>query len=148
MPRYKLKVFLDTSVLISGLNSSFGASSFILILFKLKQIKLIISETVIEEAKNVIEKKFPDLKAKFINFLLFDKPKVIKEATKNEVIKIFKIIKTEDAPILADALKSKANFLITLDKRFVNLVKEYFKDKISILLPKDFVQIFRKMGQN
>ena len=120
----------------------------ILILFKLKQIKLIISKTVIEEAKNVIEKKFPDLRIKFINFLLLDKPQVIKAAKKDEVLKIFKIIKTEDAPILADAIKSKANFLITLDKRFVNLVKEDFKDKISILLPKDFVQIFRKMGQN
>jgi len=148
MPHHKLKVFLDTSVLISGLNSSFGASSFILALFKLKQIELIISKTVVEEAKNVIKDKFPDLKNKFVNFLFFDKPKVIKEATKNEVIKIFKIIKTEDAPILADAIKSKANFLITLDKRFINRVQEDFKDKISILLPKDFVQIFRKIGQN
>jgi putative PIN family toxin of toxin-antitoxin system len=148
MPHHKLKVFADTSVLISGLNSPFGASSFILILFKLKQIELIISKTVVEEAKNVIKNKFPDLKNKFVNFLFIDKPKIIKEASKNEVLKIFKIIKTEDAPILADALNSKADFLITLDKRFINIAKNYFEDKINILLPKDFAHIYRKIRQN
>jgi putative PIN family toxin of toxin-antitoxin system len=148
MLHHKLKVFTDTSVLISGLKSPFGASSFILILFKLKQIELIISKTVVEEAKNVIKNKFPDLKNKFVNFLFIDKPKIIKEASKNEVLKIFKIIKTEDAPILADALNSKADFLITLDKRFINIAKNYFEDKINILLPKDFVCIYRKTRQN
>jgi len=148
MPHHKLKVFTDTSVLISGLNSFFGASSFILTLFKLKQIEFIISKTVVEETKNVIENKFPDLKNKFVNFLFLDKPKVIKGALKDEVLKIFKIIKTEDAPILADALNSKADFLITLDKRFINIAKNDFEDKINILLPRDFVHIYRKTRQN
>lgn len=148
MPHHKLKVFADTSVLISALNYSFGASSFILTLFKLKQIELIISKTVVEEAKNVIANKFPDLKNKFVNFLFLDKLKIIKRASKNEVLKIFKIIKTEDAPILADALNSKADFLITLDKRFINIVKNYFEDKINILLPRDFIHIYRKTRQN
>ena len=129
MHHHKLKVFADTSVLISALNSPFGASCFILTLFKLKQIELIISKTVVEEAKNVIENKFPDLKNKFVNFLFLDKPKIIKRASKNKVLKIFKIIKTEDAPILADALNSKADFLITLDKRFINLLKMILKIK-------------------
>jgi predicted nucleic acid-binding protein len=49
---------------------------------------------------------------------------------------------------LSDALNSKADFLITLDKRFINIAKNDFEDKINILLPRDFVHLYRKIRQN
>ncbi|MCI0533197.1 PIN domain-containing protein [bacterium] len=46
----KSKIFLDTSVVLSGLNSPFGASAFILTLGKIGRISIIISPEIIDEA--------------------------------------------------------------------------------------------------
>jgi predicted nucleic acid-binding protein len=66
------KVFLDTSALLSGLNSPLGASGIIISLFKLKRIIIIISPEVILEAKKVIKNKFPLLKIQFLDFWQVD----------------------------------------------------------------------------
>jgi predicted nucleic acid-binding protein len=134
------KIFLDTSVLLSGLNSSFGASGFIISLFKLKRITIIISSEVIVEAERVIKNKFPLLKISFLDFLA-NEPIIIKPISKKELKLAYKIINSEDTPILAGAIKAKAHFLITLDKRFQKLAEN--KTKFEILSPKEFLEIIR-----
>jgi putative PIN family toxin of toxin-antitoxin system len=142
----KFKVFLDTSVLLSGLNSPLGASGIIISLFKLKKIQVIISPEVIFETKRVIENKFPLLKTAFYDFLL-SKPIITNKATKKDIRNAYKIIQTEDAPILAGALKTKIDFLLTLDKKFIKLVKG--KVNFEILSPGEFLQKYRdKINQN
>lgn len=137
-----LKVFLDTSVLLSGLNSLFGASNFILSLFKLKRITIVISPEVVSEAEEVIATtKFPLLKIPFLDFLL-EKPRIISRLTSDEIKTVYKIISTEDTPILAGAIKAKADCLITLDKRFQNLAGN--KVGFEILLPSEFLQKYKK----
>jgi putative PIN family toxin of toxin-antitoxin system len=138
------KVFLDTSVLLSGLNSSFGASAFIISLFKLKKIMIIISPEVILEAEKVIKKKFPLLRIPFLNFLA-NNPIITKKLSPKEIKLAYKLIKSEDAPILAGAIKAKVDFLVTLDKRFQKITKE-FEDKLKfkILSPKEFLDFFKK----
>jgi len=64
-----LKVFLDTSTLLSGLNSPFGASGFVISLFKLKKIIIVIPPEVVSEAERTIKSKFPLLKVPFFDFL-------------------------------------------------------------------------------
>jgi len=60
-----LKVFLDTSALLSGLNSPLGASGLILSFFKLEKIQIVISPEVLEEAEREPSK---------INFLFCTPP--------------------------------------------------------------------------
>lgn len=55
------RVFLDTSALLSGLNSPQGASGVIISLFRLRKIEVAISPEVIVEAERVTKNKFPDL---------------------------------------------------------------------------------------
>lgn len=136
----QFKVFLDTSVLLSGLNSPSGASGFIISLFKLKRITIIISPEVIIEAERVIKNKFPLLKISSLDFLASG-PLLTKPVSKKELKSAYKIINSEDAPILAGAIKAKVNFLITLDKRFQKLAKN--KTKLEILSPGEFLEIIK-----
>lgn len=141
----KYKIFLDTSALLSGLNSSFGASGLIISLFQIRSIEIVISSHIIKEADTVIKKKFPLLKEKFINFLLY-KPTIVRKIPKTELQQAFAIIQTEDTPILAAAIKSQANFLITLDKRFERLVKNKRKlisQQFDMMSPGEFINHYR-----
>ena len=118
----EFRVFLDTSVLLSGLNSPTGASGLIISLFKVEKIKIIISPEVIEEAERVIKNKFPLLGVSFLDFLS-NKPLITKKLVPKEIKRISHIIFSEDAPIFAGALKARANFLLTLDKDFQKIAK-------------------------
>ncbi|MDP3948488.1 MAG: putative toxin-antitoxin system toxin component, PIN family [bacterium] len=135
------KIFLDTSTLLSGLNSPLGASGFIISIFKLKKIIVFISPEVISEAEKVIKDKFQLLKIPFLDFLT-SQPIITKKLTPNEIKSAYKIINSEDAPILAGAIKAKVDFLITLDKKFQELAKN--KVKLKILSPGQFLEEYRK----
>lgn len=113
----KIKVFLDTSSLLAGLNSPYGASGIIISLGKLGKIYLLISLDVVAEAERAIKIKFPLLKIPFADFLFGDIT-ISGEVTEAEVRRVRKIIDSEDAPIFVAALKAKANYLVTLDKKF------------------------------
>lgn len=92
-----LKVFLDTSVLLSGLNSPSGASGFILSLFKLGKIIIVISPEVIIEVERTIKTKFPLLKIPFFDFLTL-KPLITLKLTSTEIRSSYKIMQSEDTP--------------------------------------------------
>lgn len=135
------KVFLDTSALLSGLNSPLGASGFILALFKLGKITIVISPEVIKEAENVISKKFPLLRVQFLDFLA-SHPIITLRLTVKEIRRAYAVCPSEDAPILAGAIKSKADFLITLDKKFQVLIRGRIGPQI--LLPSEFVREYQR----
>ncbi|MDI6602739.1 MAG: putative toxin-antitoxin system toxin component, PIN family [Patescibacteria group bacterium] len=135
------KIFFDTSALLSGLNSPSGASGIIISFFKLKKIILIISPEVILETERVIKNKFPLLEIPFFDFLT-SRPIITQKVTLKEIKSARAIVNSEDTPILAGAIKSRADFLITLDKKFYIEVKN--KTKIKILFPSEFLRKFRK----
>lgn len=122
MPK-KFKIFLDSSALISGLNSPRGAAGLILSAFLAGESFICISEQVIEEVQQNIDSKFPLLKDRFLNFLLA-KPLIIKQPTIKEIKKSYKLILSDDAPILAAAIKSKPDFLVTWD------IKHFLKKEV------------------
>lgn len=142
MPQ-KFEIFLDSSALISGLNSPNGAAGLIISAFLAGDFLIYISEQVIEEVHRNIQIKFPLLKERLLSFL-FGKPKIVKQPSLNEVRRAYKLIQSEDAPILAAALKSKPDFLITWD------IKHFLKREVLtnvpfiIRTPKEFIQKYWK----
>ena len=135
------RIFLDTSTLLSGLNSPFGASAFIIALFKLKKVIIVISPEVILEAESVINRKLPSLLVPFQDFLI-SKPEISKKPTPKEIESAYKLINSEDTPILAGAIKSKVDYLITLDKKFQKLAQS--KVNFKILTPGDFIEMYKQ----
>ncbi|MBI1984627.1 MAG: putative toxin-antitoxin system toxin component, PIN family [Candidatus Wildermuthbacteria bacterium] len=134
------QVFFDTSALLSGLNSPQGASGVILSLFKLKKISLIISPEVLIETERVMRVKFPYLATPFLDFLS-NRPAVSKKLSAKDIQKAYKLVPSEDAPIFAGAFKSKADFLITLDKNFEKLA--HGKSKVKATNPGAFLRFYR-----
>lgn len=139
----KFKIFLDSSALISGLNSPTGAAGLIISAFLAGDFFIYISEQVIEEVQRNIKIKFPLLQEKFLSFLLA-KPKIVKQPPLNEIRKAYKLIHSEDAPILATAIKSKPHFLITWDIK--HFLKREVLTNISFIIctPKEFIQKYWK----
>jgi len=135
-----LRVFLDTSALVSGLNSTTGASGVILLLFKFRKISLLVSEEVIIEANRVIQSKLPLLQAEFQNFLR-GAPEIAPRITPRDIRRALAILDSEDTDILAVALKSKADFLITLDKSFLAHIVN--KTAVRAAYPGEFLAWYR-----
>ncbi len=138
MPK-RYKIFFDSSALISGLNSPTGGAGIIISAFLAGEFLVYISDQVVEEVERAIQTKFPLLEERFLSFLLA-RPKIVKDPTLKEVRKAYKIILSDDAPILAAAIKAKPDFLITWDK------KDFLKKEILVSMPfiictpKDFIQ--------
>ena len=57
-----------------------------------------------------------------------------------EIRKAYKLIHTEDAPILAAAIKSKPDFLVTWDKKHFLKKEIMLKTPFTICTPQEFVQ--------
>jgi predicted nucleic acid-binding protein len=142
MPK-KFKLFLDSSALISGLNRPTGGAGIIISGFLSGLFFIYISDQVIEEVQRNIQTKFPLLKDRFLAFLLA-RPKIVKQPSLNEIRKAYELIRTEDAPILAAAIKSKSDFLITWDTK--HFLKKDVISNVSFIIctPKEFIQKYWK----
>jgi predicted nucleic acid-binding protein len=142
MPK-KYKLFIDSSALLSGLNSPTGAAGIILSAWVAGDFFIYISDQVIEEVQRNIQTKFPLLRERFLSFLL-TRPKIIKEPNLEEIRKAYQLIRSDDAPILAAAIKAKPDFLITWD------IKHFLKREVIlnvsfiICTPKEFIQKYWK----
>jgi predicted nucleic acid-binding protein len=136
-----LRVFLDTSALLAGLNSPTGAAGTILTACFIGEITPIISPQVIEESERNISLKFPKLQLPFQSFLLIP-PEVTSTPTLAQIRKAYKIIPTSDAPILAAALKVQPNAFVTWDIRDFLKKQVQKRTPFPILLPGEFLKQF------
>ena len=140
-----LKIFLDTSVILSGLASDSGGSAKLLDAGKMKKFKLTATSYVFEEASRHLSKlNIPPQK---LERLLSAKiVKRIKDPPKNIASKFEKITyDIKDTPIIAGAVKSASDFLISLDKKHILTpeVKRAIKP-INVCTPKVFWSLMAK----
>jgi len=140
MPQ-KLRVFVDTSALLAGLNSPHGAAGTILAACFSRDLIAVISPQVIEETECNVPLKFPLLADAWANFLLIP-PEITSEPTLREIKKVYQIIPTDDAPILASALKAKPDAFVTWN------TKDFLRKEViaavpfPILIPQQFLERF------
>jgi len=136
------KVFLDSSVIISGLASRSGGSYEILALAELGIIIPCISEIVVTEVLRNVKSKLPGSLDLF--YALFKKlPFKFYDPAKNVLQRAELLINIKDAPILAAAMTGKADWLLSLDKHFL---KEDWHGKVDFLIgtPKDFLRNWQR----
>lgn len=123
----KLKIVLDTNILISSLVHDGVARKFVYSLLK-KEFKIVLSNYILAETEEVLTRnKFKDKE------LLNDLWEKVKEGS--QMVKVdFKVSQTplrdpKDHPILLTAKISKAKFIITGDDDLL-VLKEWKKVKI------------------
>jgi len=136
-----LNLFLDSSVLFTAVNSPVGGSSK---LFTLSGVKLFVSKIVLHEVEKNVRNKLADYHLDRF-FILASKLSVISsEPSEILISKAKNVIAEKDSVILAEAKKSKCDYVITLDKKdfLQEKVFKFIKPK-KILTPKMFFEMLK-----
>lgn len=146
MEKPRPKIFLDTSALIAGIASSKGAARAVLQLAEIGLIKVFVSKQVIVEADRNMEAKLPEMVDEFRRFIEFLAPVLVEDPSPEEVRRFSSIINSEDAPILAAAIASGAEHLVTWDKKhFISISKNIqIHSDLKVVTPGEFLKYFRK----
>jgi putative PIN family toxin of toxin-antitoxin system len=144
-PTQKIKVFIDTNVLIAGVNSVTGASATILDLCEARVLQMVVSRQVLIEADRNFAAKFPQLVGRFRQFMHNLAPLMVEDPRPESMEKAATIIDRKDAPILAAAENANVDFLITLDKRHFLNPKTRQKVMLKVVSPIEFLQSFEKL---
>ena len=144
-PTQKIKVFIDTNVLIAGVNSVTGASATILDLCEAQVLQMVVSRQVLIEADRNFAAKFPQLVGRFRQFMHHLAPLMVEDPAPGSWEKAATIINRKDAPILTAAQNDNVDFLITLDKKhFLNPATRQ-KVMLKVVSPIEFLQSFEKL---
>ena len=137
-----IRLFLDANVFFAGFYSQTGASSLILQLASKKKWQIIVSSLVLHEAdRNLRNKSDPKSCKAFHRYLQRNKIVVVPAPEEKILNKIESLIHPKDVPVLAAAIASGSDFLLTLDRRhFLNPRVQASVRKPKILTPGDFLQ--------
>lgn len=137
----RLRVYVDSDVIISSLISQTGAANFI---FNLKEIILLASNYSEKETKVVAERL--DLKITKVNDLFKRKIEIVHLG--NDLKKIKEkfadyVADRNDAHVVAGAVKAKAQFLISYNLRHYKANKVKTDFNILLMTPAMFLQYLR-----
>jgi putative PIN family toxin of toxin-antitoxin system len=144
MRKQRPKVFLDTSALIAGVASSRGAARAVLQLAEIGLIEVIVSRQVIVEADRNIEEKLQEMLNEYREFIELLAPVLIDDPRQKDVERFLKVINYDDAPILASAVSSGADFLITWDRKHFIDKNLTIHSNLKIVTPGEFLKYFRE----
>jgi predicted nucleic acid-binding protein len=140
----RIRIFLDTSALIAGIVSSKGAARELLRLAEAGLIDVVISRQVIVEADRNIEAKLRHMLADYRHYMKTLSPELLKDLPAKDIRKYARLINKDDAPILAAAEISGADYLITWDKKHFVTSKVKKNVKVKIVTPGEFLHEFRE----
>ena len=137
-----IRVFVDANVFVAAAASAEGGSALLLELGGKRTIEVVTSRLALLESERNVRKKLSPSALKRFHRLLKKLPLLITPAPPTEQARPFQdLIHEKDAPILAAAVASKADYLITLDQR------HFMTDKIrrahpplKIVTPREFFQ--------
>lgn len=131
-----MAAFIDASVILAALGSKSGGSSMVLKLIRNGKIAGITSQAVIEEVfRNAYKIKIPE--SEVSKFVSNSSLKIIPVPTSIEVEKYLGDTVAKDAHVVASAIRSKSEFIITLDKK--HLLSTLIKG-LKIVTPGEFLK--------
>lgn len=136
----KPKVFFNASVILAGLKSPAGGSSKVLGWSKNHKIDGVISEIIADEAARHAARI--NITPTYIQLTMKGIFSQIQTAPRKEnVAKFVKIvIDPGDAHVLASCYKTKANYLVTLDKKHLLILQKKIK-WMKIVSPGELIKI-------
>ena len=124
--RAKLRVFLDSNVLFSGLYSGEGPSGKILELYVRGAISVVVSRQVLEEFVRTVRTKLPRALPTLERLLTSVPPEVVADPPEEQVMQACDVINVMDAPVLAADALAEPDFFVTGDSG-------YFQDNPEVV---------------
>ncbi len=143
MAKKAVKVFLDSNIILSGLLSEKGVPRIILDILCLR-LPFLIGITgrynIIEIERN-LSKKMPAILPVYEEYFPKLNLEIIPLPSAENVRRFRGHISDKDVPVLASAIMSNADFLVTGDKKDFAKLKEKGSYPLKILSPSDFLNI-------
>ena len=116
MPRATL--FLDSSALVAGIISAHGAARALLLLAELGEIAIVVSEQVIAETERAVARKVPQALPDLRQAIRQTGLRIVHDPSPNRVAAgQHYIAHPADVPVLLAAMQSKADYLVTLNRK-------------------------------
>ena len=141
MPKSKVRVFLDTNVIFSGLYSSKGTPGILLELFIKGDINVVVSQQVLEEVVRTLKEKLPEALPALRKLLVNMPPEIRPDPSLEEIKHWAGKLSLADAAILAAAVATQPDYFITGDNHFLQDRKTIEKAGIKILTPAQLVEL-------
>lgn len=136
----RLRVFLDSNVIVSGLFNSAGAPGIILSKASSGEFQTVISQQILDEVVKTIRRKSPVIIPALSRLLVNISPEIIKKPTREELAQWAPVINIQDAGILAAAFAVQVDFLVTGDKHFFESPDIERKTGLRIITPAQFIK--------
>lgn len=135
------KIFIDSSVLIAAAISPSGSARDLIMRSFRNKLKVVISDLVIAETQKNLANKAPQALPALQLFLEVLNPEVV-SPTKTFILKASKVVELKDAPIVAGASYSKADYLVTFDRKHLLLHKREIKTilKVKVVTPDELIK--------
>ena len=142
----KCKVFFDSSALFAGVFSATGGARLIMKLAEGKHLRLIVSQQVLAETERSLRAKAPDVLGRYALLLREINVEVVPDPAPEELTPYITLLPhREDVPILVAALKAKADYLVTLNrKHFLEVPGLAEKVGLPMGTPGDFITWYRE----
>lgn len=114
------KVFFDASVLFSALYSQTGASYKLVQLTERGYIYGVVTETIVEELEQNLRKLKKIDTADITHFIVMNRFIVREKVSREEIKPFVAKVHEKDAHVLAAAVHTGCEYLVTLDKKHLN----------------------------
>jgi predicted nucleic acid-binding protein len=142
MAKRKVKVFLGSHVIISGLISDKAAARLILDLlcYELPFMQAATGQYNLEEIVRTITRKLPAARPVFHDFMSRLKIEVIPLPERKKLEKYRGVIVDEDLPVLVSAIECGTDYLVTGDKKHFGGLRGRKDIPLKIYSPSEFVK--------
>jgi predicted nucleic acid-binding protein len=114
----RVNLFLDSSVLFSGIVFASGAARALLLLAEQEHIAVTISEQVVTETERAIARKAPQALSDLRRAILASKVHIVRDPSPEDVSAHLNLIShPADVPILLAAMHVRVDYLVTLNRK-------------------------------
>ena len=146
MSKPKPRVFLDSNVVFSGLYSPDGAPGVILEHFVKGNLRVVVSQQVLEEVIRTIKEKLPDVLTALRGLLVNTPPEVVADPKLPYIERWTEKLHLGDAAILAAAIVAQPDYFITGDRHFLDNQEIAENAGLKIVTPAQFLEVWTKGG--
>ena len=140
-----LRVFVDASVLFAAAYSATGAARDLLWLALEERVQLLVSQDILTETERNISRKVPDKLNIYKQIIRLLGLEVVADPSREAVQAAEVYVAQKDAFVIAAAIQSKADYLVTYDrKHLIDPPQVSAQSGLRIITPDLIVQAIRQ----
>lgn len=141
MPEHKLRVFLDTNIIFSGMYSAEKAPGIILDKFVRGDISVVICRQVLDEVVRTVKLKLPEAVPFLTGFLVNSQLEIVVDPEPEDLKNWSRFLSRADAIILAAAINAEPDYFITGDNHFLKNPALKDIENLKIVSPAGFIEV-------